>query len=781
MSSNPRTIFRMAFCVLATLTLATHAFAFYPFGFFDTQNGGSLTFVKWPLDVLDVNGDGDVNGPNEGVELNFETGNGDDGFTTAEVDKVFAGYEEWENVSTAYIAFFRGQDIVDPVELTADVTQIDAFNVVVFESTADIAAGQSLTGGSLGITLVTNTFEDAQVTIGGSTVLMEGAQMLDVDTVIAQTARDIEITDQGPILKGISTTGAGLTIGMGYSPLHNFDPTDSAAEGTNIEDRVMALRNADGTLGLRGVTSSMYNDFSYYKEESGALTDSHQDLAPDDIAGLTFIYPRSDVDIFFNLDQRARTQTRQGLPSQPLAGTWIRAWCDADNNSGTSRVPFVDTFTGYYENVANTDFRGHFKLKGLFKQLETITQTTFQPTYTISSSEFLPDIFGGDERAEYDNTHQGAGFGFDTLFPAEVFREGESGNLLGLQNVNQGTPLRFDLNTRKIVSATTGKTLDVLLASGKPMFGEENQTCPLNVVVSGINAVEGPKVLRELRDRVLLSNAVGTALMDAYYRAAPTMADYLIRHAGVLAAARSIMKGFEWMVVHAEVMCVAVGALLAAMMLRNRMRRRALTAAALLVMASVPFAQAQMVPFKDISDIVAASDDVVQGTVETTNTFATDDGLQIYTDVTIKIEDTAKGKLNKSSDIHLRLPTGRVGAIGRSSQQLPEFEQGEEVFLFLQDSRSFDHVCTGAKVGKFAVKTDSETGEKFVVPTVLPAYNRLVKETPKMAKRGVNVKSVGTDGKTKDAASTEEGRIVVGLEDFKSYIRTIDKEQKKQE
>lgn len=68
---------------------------------------------------------------------------------------------------------------------------------------------------------------------------------------------------------------------------------------------------------------------------------------------------------------------------------------------------------------------------------------------------------------------------FDTLFPAEVFRE--SGNLLGLGNIEQGTPLVFDVLSRKIVSETSGKTLDVILATGRPMFGEQDQTCPLLV------------------------------------------------------------------------------------------------------------------------------------------------------------------------------------------------------------------------------------------------------------------------------------------------------------
>lgn len=154
MSTTTRCATRLLLTV-ALLTLAIpSAWAFYPFGFFSTIQNGQLVIIKWPLSAFDTNGDGDVTA-DEGLELNFEIGNGEDGFDATEAAKVEAGFTEWELVSTAYAAFRRGQNITDPVELTGDLASIDAFNVVVFESDNDVVEqGGSIIGGSFAINLI---------------------------------------------------------------------------------------------------------------------------------------------------------------------------------------------------------------------------------------------------------------------------------------------------------------------------------------------------------------------------------------------------------------------------------------------------------------------------------------------------------------------------------------------------------------------------------------------------------------------------------------------------
>ncbi|GMU92921.1 MAG: hypothetical protein AMXMBFR4_19790 [Candidatus Hydrogenedentota bacterium] len=769
---------RGALAVAVAVVLATPGWAFYPFGFYDET--GALTIVKWPLSAFDTNGDGDVSGPGEGIPLNFEiNGPNNDGFTPAEIAKILNGYEEWERVTTAYAAFRQGQSLVDPVEVTGDLDNIDAFNYVMFESVADATEqGGTLAGGSLSITLVAAALEDTFITIGNSTFPVTGGQILDVDTVIVEEARNLENTTQLITLQGLATFASGVGLGLNWSPLTNFDSEESEQQGVPVERRVINIRNFDGTLTPRGVTSSMVNSFALYTEDGN---DSHQDLAPDDIAAITFMYPRTDQDLFFEIQQKARTRARQGFASQPIAGAWIRAWVDADNNPATVPVLFADTLTGLYQWQLNTDFRGHFELKGLFKQLETQQQTVFAAPFTITCGEFLPEILP-DDRETYDSTHGafvGAptgvdGFGFDSLFPSEVFNE--NGNLLGIPNLGQGTPLIFDLNRRRIVSQTSGKTLDVILAAGRPMFGDQNSTCPLNVVVSGINVVQGPNVLRALRDKVLLPTAAGAAFVDLYYRAAPAMAAFLIETPAALTAARVTMTGFEWIVVHAEISLLAIALFLVSAVAWRRRRHVSTLALLALTFGIAPFSGQAMVDDRlGIDDYLTMADDVIVGKVISVESRWTDDHKKIVTDVAIEVSEAIKGNQNKGNHVNLRLPTGRVGAIVRYSPDLPTFQSGEEVLLFL-DCQPRGHAVIAGVVGKFVVRRHPKTGEKYVFAQSLPGRARLERVAAKMNKPDE------TEAKAAENAvrwAPFEQRTLVKLEEFTAYLRGIDRKQRK--
>ncbi|HRK35929.1 MAG TPA: hypothetical protein PLJ47_15140, partial [Candidatus Hydrogenedentes bacterium] len=761
------------------------AWAFYPLGYFDPLMPGQLVYVKWPLSVLDVDNNGDVSGEGDGVEFNFEVGNevATDGFDETEAVKMLSGMEEWELVSTAFMAFRRGQNVTDKVELTDDLALIDAFNMVSFLSAAEVAGGETdVTAGSLGVTLAAYSFEDTFITIGNSTIPINGGEFLDVDIVLSGAAREFEAEAGGGLFKSGGVILGGLALGLNWSPLSNFDEDASILAGTNVENRVVALRNFDGTIGERGVTSSMLNDVYFYDEGGGSLTLSGQDLAPDDISGLTFLYPRADVDIFFEVSQRARTQTREGLPSTAINGTWVRAWCDADNNSGTGRVPMFDTLSGLYEDLTNPSFAGHFRVKGLFKQLETTNETTFQATYAMTSSEFLPVVFGGDLRSTYDSTHGASAFGisFDTLFPSEVFNE--TGNLFGLSAVNQGTPLVFDLLTRKIVSQTSGKTLDIILATGRPMFGDQDQTCPLNVIVTPIDGGDTALAsIRSMRDNVLLQTAVGAAIADLYYRLAPGAAKSLLDNATALAFAQHAYRSLVWIVNHAEMLLVITGlALLASLMRRRAGRARALASAAFLF-AAVLFlaapANAQMLPY-NLQDYLAVSDLVVVGKVSNTESRWIENNTRIVTDTVVEVETCIKGEQNAGGRVHIQHPTGRVGAFARTSQQIPNFTVGEEVLLFLSKEPN-GYFVYGGIAGKYLVAPHPRTGEKYVFPTSMPGHVRFEHEAKKMQAAEKGDAIVSEPGKREYMPVNFEQRTLVKLDDFVKHLREVEREQRK--
>ncbi|MBN2310645.1 MAG: DUF2029 domain-containing protein [Candidatus Hydrogenedentes bacterium] len=771
-------------CLALVAGYVPEAGAFYPWGFFD--EGGQLVYLKWDLDYMDVNGDGDVADTatsDEGVELNFE--GGPLGWADSEKAKVIAGYETWENVPTAYIAFRYGPDIPGNVELDMGFDNIDLINFVALELPEDTT--QVMPSGTYGLVLFAATYEQTLISIGGSQVYVDKGQMIDVDSVYWGEGTRLIEDYYGFGFQGSGAIMGGMICGLGFSPWDNFDEAASQAAGVNIEKRVVCLRNGAGQLVSVGVTPTMYNGFFFYDEGAGLLADSHEDLAPDDIAGITFLYPRGDTDAFFNLSEQARTFTREGYPSSQIGGAHIMAWCDTDNNPSSARVPFIDTLTGLFERDAtsSSNTRGNFVLRNLFKQLEDSNEIPFTASYTFTCAEFEPVMFS---QADYDTTHGGSlifgsdsgtegAISFASLFPSQVFHE--AGNLFGLDNLDQGTPLEFDLTTRKIVSSSTGKTLDTILAAGRPMFGDANQMCPYNVVVAGLKTTRGPNALRYARDSVLLNSAVGVALMDTYYRVSPAMAQFLLRHERLLATAQAGAAGVEWLLGHGTALTaglVGLAAGLAAFRLRRKRSRAALTASLLvaaLCWVAAP-AHAQFA-FKDMEEYVAASDDIVTGRVTAAESHWTADGRKIVTDVTVKVDDVVKGRFNKSGNVYFSLPTGRVGPIGRFCPQLPRFEKDEDVLLFLEDRGEHGLMIVGGLTGKYNVKTNQETGEKSVYAGSNAAKVRLDRAAAKMAEQGAQSEQAGADGE-----SDEQDRRV-DLEDFKDYLRGIAAEQGKAE
>ncbi|MCC6153205.1 MAG: hypothetical protein IT367_05570, partial [Candidatus Hydrogenedentes bacterium] len=749
MSTTTRCAPRLLLAILAFALLVPGAWAFYPHGFFDPAGNGTVTYVKWPLSAFDTDGDDDVQ-VDEGLVLNFEIGNGEDGFDQAEANKVLSGFDEWQLVSTAYVGFQMGQNITDPVELTSGTASIDAFNIVAYESEDDIAANGSVVGDLYEVTLIANTYEEAFITIGTTTVQVPAGRVIDVDTVFSSGSREAESGFSGGFKSG-GVYAAGLTLGIGYSPLDNIDQEASELAGELIENRVVAVRNFDGSIGLRGTTSSMFNQFFFYDDGGNNLVLSTQDLAPDDIAGVTFLYPRTDQDLFFDLNQRARTQARDGFASQPISGAWIRAWVDADNNNASSRVPIFDTLTALYSNTTDLNFRGHFQLKGLFKQLETVNEQSFAASYTVTCSEFLPLVFT-DTPGIYDSTHgafnepSSTGILFDTLFPAEVFNE--NGNLFGLASTNQGTPLVFNLQTRKIVSQTSGKTLDVILATGRPMFGSQDQTCPLNVIIGppvddgGETPEEGGKqedeqkeklaAIRAFRDDTMLGNGLGVAIADTYYRIAPAAADYLLGHEQITAVARKCVAPITWVISNAEWMLAVTGLLLAARLLRVRAARRLAVAAGCICMLALlaPTANALMEPI-ELSEFLTRADDVVTGKVVEVESRWVSNNTNIVTDIAIRVDESVKGTQNRDVVVHLQYPTGRIGAVVRRSPDLPEFKVGEEVLVFLAAQRDGYRVV-GGTAGKLTIAPHPKTGEKYVFATSMAGHIRLEREIAKM-------------------------------------------------
>jgi hypothetical protein len=785
----------VAICVL----VAGPAYAFFPFGGF-TEVNKTLRYMTWPLKYLDTNSDGDV-GPGEGVrwllerekttarqvrdaEGNLITEYTTTGWSESEQAILRQGFQVWEDVPTSYIAFNVAAAVSEPLIVRSpgdmdfvigdSLTGIDFINYVAVEDPGE----ETLPTGVLGVTLLTLVLDDTPISIPGLPgVQVSGGQIVECDivyngaafrerTVVIDTGGGSTTTQTLPATFDLLATHVhevGHSIGLGHTPLNNFSEflDDSANTGllADLEQRVFWQRNSANMLVQVGVTPTMYPIYFATDLGGGKFMAGSADLAPDDIAGVSFLYPRGSQARFFRLAHEARSQTRVDFPSVPLPGAHIIAWSDADHNVGTRRVPMFSTMSGLYEH--QIEFSGRFSLINLLKQHETGDGVTFDATYVITSNPIngitKPE---GYKPGDFDSTRVLFGqrdFTFPTAFPSEVFNE--MGNQFGIEQREQGTPLTYNALTGQIVSATSGKTLSTMLPGNKPMFGVRNDICWLNVVVAGMApSAEIPRFLRGMRDGYLLNSPAGTALIDAYYRTAPPLARYLAAHPVALGYARSVFSGLEWVFRHAEMLLMATAGLLGLrVLLELRRWRAARTAAGLLVAAGLLLAcgsahalLARMTP----EEMVKASDYIFVGTVEAAESYYLRENV-IVTDVTIRTDDNVKGHLNKGGQIVLRQPGGRVGGIMRYVTDLPQFHEGEEVVVFMQaeKQRGPAGVVCGER-GRLPVRTDALNGEKYVVfgETALG-----VSQTEKA-----------------DAPENASAPKRMELEEFKAYLRGID-------
>ena len=561
--------------LLAMVLAAGNALAFFPVGGFNEF--GQMRFAVWPIVDFDTDNDGVIE---QGEGLPFRLESGPRGFTPEEIKLVKEGFRVWENVPTSFVRFrFQGefQDSIVPGITTPD------YLPTVFMQVSEAGGLYSPTGGSnflpdptdaiipevdslLGVALVAYAITDVPIQNGQSTTIVPSGNILDCDIIISAAAhRDAGLTSLGAFdLKATIVHAVGTALGLGPTPLNNLEPFDTEnGLGLPTETAALQLTGADGVPRLVGATPSMFPVAFLTEDSNGELVFGWRDLAPDDMSGVSFLYPLKDgQENFFTISQEARTRTRRGtgIPSAPISGAHIVAWADVANSGGVLRVPLFSTMSGLYVRYTNRNLVGKFHLVGLWKQLE-IPSTTgqfFTTSYTLTmnpldgsglerqappglgpsafdSMQGTPPLsFTVDVRAETE---------FSTNYVSEVFNE--KGNVYGIENYAAGTPIVWDFKKNQPVSAVSGKTIPTMLPLNRPMFGDPNDVCPLNVL-DGIgtggggegttidtgtitNAVLG-KInhnLRSFRDNVLLQTAVGTALVDTWYRLAPVMARFL--------------------------------------------------------------------------------------------------------------------------------------------------------------------------------------------------------------------------------------------------------------
>lgn len=748
----------MVAAVLSTALLAglmPPAQAYFPIGGFDQF--GLLRYAKWPLFEFDTNNDGQVT-DGEGLAIYYEGGRS--GFTAAEMTIIDEAFRVWQDVPTSYASFRRAGVIIDP--LLSGLDPPDFRTMVVMQVTEAAAVGESILPDPaeiivpdvdfpvLGLTVILYAIEDEVLQVGTEGYVIGAGTIIDSDIIINAEAHRV-LPGQNAALFDLKSTlvhEIGHLLGLDHTPLNNLRELVNPLTGESlglVENQVFWLSGADGLARSVGVTPTMFPVYYYVDKGEDSLYPGMLDLAPDDISGISFLYPRGSQANFFNIKQEARTHTRPGtgLPSYPLPGAHVVAWADVDGNPET-RVPLFSTMTGLYERVINEQLQGRFDLRGLWKQVEMpgAQGALFNPTYVLTLNPL--NGTGFDRQAppvalpeEFDSIQGPGSFSaltrtlYVTAFPSEVFHEVE--NIIDISQKDAGTRLIWDFGRNTVVSQLTGKTIPAMLPNNRPMFGDPNDVCPMNIIgpegtdtvtTTGLLSPGGPTKfgmndLRLFRDGVLLESVAGTAMVDAYYQVSPLLAQFLKQNDRARAIFRSSVYSLFWAITHARLAAGLAAALLltlaACRWLIRRRSSRAL-AALLLALAALLFGLPAYagIAYVTTAQMVSDADAIVTGTVTATSARWGEDG-RIYTDITIRVQDSVKGGLNKSSTVNFSVLGGRIGGLVMEASSIPTFRKDEKVLLYLRDDVNHGLVVYGGIRGKFLVGANAKTGEEYVL------------------------------------------------------------------
>jgi hypothetical protein len=176
---------------------------------------------------------------------------------------------------------------------------------------------------------------------------------------------------------------------------------------------------------------------------------------------------------------------------------------------------------------------------------------------------------------------------------------------------------------------------------------------------------------------------------------------------------------------------------------------RRLSLAALLLTCAVSYpAHATIVEALDTRGLVNLSDRIVRGHV-VSQVAAWDDAHQrIWTDVTIRIDETYKGT-PAGATLLIRRQGGSVAGIGMRTIGEVEFANGEEVFLFLRrvPLKSGEiHQTIGMAQGKLRIVRDANGTRVIADP------------------RGANLMTRGADGRARIQPGAPSIRSLADLE-----------------
>lgn len=136
----------------------------------------------------------------------------------------------------------------------------------------------------------------------------------------------------------------------------------------------------------------------------------------------------------------------------------------------------------------------------------------------------------------------------------------------------------------------------------------------------------------------------------------------------------------------------------------RHLRPRLLVAAVALAVSTPAWATLMLAA--DLETLARRSDAIVRGKAVRSVSVATADGQQIQTITTVRVAASLKGGVGET--VEVRTPGGTLGDLEQRVAGAPEFEEGQEVVVFLHRASERHFAVEGLGLGKFDVIRDAD-------------------------------------------------------------------------
>jgi hypothetical protein len=113
-----------------------------------------------------------------------------------------------------------------------------------------------------------------------------------------------------------------------------------------------------------------------------------------------------------------------------------------------------------------------------------------------------------------------------------------------------------------------------------------------------------------------------------------------------------------------------------------------------------------------IKNLSKRADVILTGKVTEKKSSWNETKTRIYTKATVQVEEYLKGNSN-GNYVEITYPGGEVGDVGELYTHMPQFEDNEEVLVFLKkDGKNGGYKVLNGEEGKITVLSDAKTKEK---------------------------------------------------------------------